>query len=117
MLKVRKMIIATAVFFAAGSLVTTMVTAVAPTIADSAKVTGGADSTKLATGLTPLAQLLDLMDTDKNGKVSREEFMNFMQAEFEFADKNKDGELDPAELKTMVRRMNHPYFMGSPRVR
>lgn len=116
MLKVRKTLIATAIFLASGSLVTTVVTAVAP-MADSAKLTTGADGAKLATGLSPLAQLLELMDTDKNGKVSKEEFMNFMQAEFEFADKNKDGELDPVELKGMVQRMNHPYFKGSPRVR
>jgi hypothetical protein len=35
--------------------------------------------------------------------------MKFMQAEFDFADKNKDGELDPAELKTLVARINRPY--------
>jgi Ca2+-binding EF-hand superfamily protein len=56
------------------------------------------------------------MDTDKNGKVSKEEFMNFMQAEFDYADKNKDGQLDPTELKNMVYHMNHP-SMGLPRVR
>jgi Ca2+-binding EF-hand superfamily protein len=42
--------------------------------------------------------LLLLMDRDQNGKVSKEEFMNFMAAEFERLDKNKDGELDVNEL-------------------
>jgi Ca2+-binding EF-hand superfamily protein len=38
------------------------------------------------------------MDTDKNGKVSKQEFMAFMSAEFDRLDKNKDGELDVSEL-------------------
>jgi len=74
-----------------------------------------ADGSKLNTALTPLSQLLDLMDTDKNGKVSKEEFMKFMETEFNYADKNKDGELDPVELKALVYRMNHPY-RSVPRV-
>jgi len=43
-------------------------------------------------------KLLLLMDTDKNGKVSKKEFMTFMEAEFERLDKNHDGELDVKEL-------------------
>jgi Ca2+-binding EF-hand superfamily protein len=54
------------------------------------------------------AQLLQLMDTDKNGKVSKEEFMRFMEAELELADKNKDGELDPKELQYLQFRLSHP---------
>lgn len=42
--------------------------------------------------------LLLLMDTDKNGKISKQEFMRFMEAEFERLDKDKSGELDPHEL-------------------
>ena len=38
------------------------------------------------------------MDRDKSGKVSKEEFMKFMEAEFERMDVNKDGELDVQEL-------------------
>jgi hypothetical protein len=38
------------------------------------------------TGLTPLVQLLKLMDTVKNGKVSKAEFIGLMQAESDFAD-------------------------------
>jgi Ca2+-binding EF-hand superfamily protein len=44
------------------------------------------------------AKRLLLMDTDKSGKVSKEEFMKFMEAEFERLDVNKDGELDVKEL-------------------
>lgn len=43
-------------------------------------------------------RLLLLMDADKNGKVSRVEFMSFMAAEFDRLDVNKDGELDVKEL-------------------
>jgi hypothetical protein len=70
---------------------------------------------QLATGLTPVSQLLQLMDTDKNGKVSKEEFMRFMEAEFDYADKNKDNELDPKELKAFVQRMGHPRVNGPGR--
>jgi hypothetical protein len=55
-------------------------------------------SPKVAAGETEARKLLLLMDTDKNGKVSRQEFMNFMAAEFDRLDKNKDGELDVKEL-------------------
>ena len=43
-------------------------------------------------------QLLLLMDTDKSGKVSKQEFMTFMEAEFNRLDLNHDGELDVREL-------------------
>jgi hypothetical protein len=53
---------------------------------------------RLAEGELSAKQLLVLMDTDKNGKVSKQEFMAFMSAEFDRMDKNKDGELDVSEL-------------------
>ncbi len=53
---------------------------------------------RVAQGELSAKQLLVLMDTDKNGKVSKQEFMAFMSAEFDRLDKNKDGELDVAEL-------------------
>jgi Ca2+-binding EF-hand superfamily protein len=37
----------------------------------------------------------------KNGKISKQEFMTFMEAEFKRLDKNKDGELDVKELKRL----------------
>ena len=43
-------------------------------------------------------QMLLLMDTDKSGKISRDEWMKFMAAEFDRLDKDKSGELDPKEL-------------------
>ena len=43
-------------------------------------------------------ELLLLMDTDKSGKISKREWMKFMEAEFDRLDKDKKGELDPKEL-------------------
>lgn len=58
-----------------------------------------ADNTqKVAAGEAATKQLLLLMDTDKNGKVSKQEFMNYMEAEFNRLDVNHDGELDVHEL-------------------
>ncbi len=37
---------------------------------------------KLALGEVEVKQLLLLMDTDKNGKISKQEWMKFMEAEF-----------------------------------
>ena len=67
----------------------------------TAQETNPADSrkeAKLAEGEREAKQLLLLMDKDKNGKVSRQEFMDFMEAEFNRLDVNKDGELDVKEL-------------------
>ena len=52
----------------------------------------------LALAEDEVKQLLLLMDTNKNGKISKPEFMNFMEAEFDRLDKDKSGELDPKEL-------------------
>jgi len=58
----------------------------------------------LAIGEAEARRMLLLMDRDQNGKVSKQEFMAFMEAEFERLDKNKDGELDVKELTyTRVR--------------
>lgn len=43
-------------------------------------------------------KLLLLMDKDMNGKVSKQEFMRFMEAEFDRLDVDKNGELDVKEL-------------------
>jgi hypothetical protein len=52
----------------------------------------------LVLGQDEVEQLLLLMDTDKNGKISKKEFMDFMSAEFDRLDKDKSGELDQKEL-------------------
>ena len=53
---------------------------------------------KLLIGEDGIKQLLPLMDADKNGMVSKQEFMKFMEAEFERLDKNKKGALNVKEL-------------------
>lgn len=64
---------------------------------------------RIALGEGEVRQLLLLMDTNKNGKVSREEFMAFMAAEFDRLDKDKSGELDPAELAASRVRASRPF--------
>jgi len=75
----------------------------------SAQKTPPRPQDKVAIGENEVKQLLLLMDTDKNGKVSKDEFLKFMDAEFDYADANKDGQLDPTELKRLVYKMEHPY--------
>jgi hypothetical protein len=53
---------------------------------------------KLVTGEEYAKKLLLLMDLDKSGKVSKQEFMDFMSAEFDRMDTNHDGQLDVKEL-------------------
>ena len=53
---------------------------------------------KLALGEEEVKQLLLLMDTDKSGKISKQEWMKFMEAEFDRLDKDKSGDLDVKEL-------------------
>jgi hypothetical protein len=64
---------------------------------------------KLALSENEVKQLLLLMDTDKNGKISKQEFMTFMEAEFDRLDKNKSGELDPKELTQSQIRGTRPF--------
>jgi EF hand len=64
---------------------------------------------KLALSEDEVKQLLLLMDTNKNGKISKQEFMTFMEAEFDRLDKNKSGELDPKELTQSQLRAARPF--------
>ena len=52
----------------------------------------------VALGADEVKRLILLMDTDKNGRVSKAEFMAYMSAEFDRLDKDKSGELDPKEF-------------------
>ncbi len=52
----------------------------------------------VAAGEAEAKRLLVLMDKDKSGRVSHQEFMAYMEAEFQRLDVNKDGELDVKEL-------------------
>jgi hypothetical protein len=67
---------------------------------------------KLALGEDEVKQLLLLMDTDKSGKISKQEWMKFMEAEFDRLDKGKNGLLDVKELMQSQLRVSHPVSLG-----
>jgi EF hand len=67
---------------------------------------------KLALGEPEVKQLLLLMDTDKSGKISKEEWMKFMESEFDRLDKDKKGQLDIRELEQSKLRVSHPVNVG-----
>jgi EF hand len=67
---------------------------------------------KLALGESEVKQLLLLMDTDKNGKISKQEWMKFMEAEFDRLDKDKSGDLDVKDLKQSRLRVSHYTTVG-----
>jgi len=62
---------------------------------------------KLALGEEEVKQLLLLMDTDKNGRISKAEYMKFMEAEFDRLDKDKSGDLDVNEITQSKLRVSH----------
>ena len=47
-------------------------------------------------------QLVDMMDKDKNGVVSRDEFLQFMGQIFDKLDINRSGQLERSELRQMT---------------
>jgi hypothetical protein len=57
---------------------------------------------RLALGEENVKQLLLLMDTDRNGMVSKETYMKFMEAEFQRLDAQNQGKLN-AKLLTQSR--------------
>jgi Ca2+-binding EF-hand superfamily protein len=62
---------------------------------------------KLALGEAEVQQLLLLIDTDKNGKITKQEWMKFMEAEFDRQDKDKSGDLDAKDLSQSKLRVSH----------
>ena len=67
---------------------------------------------KLALGENEVKQLLLLIDTDESGKISKQEWMKFMEAEFGRLDKDKKGQLDAKELTQSKLRVSHPVSVG-----
>jgi Ca2+-binding EF-hand superfamily protein len=67
---------------------------------------------KVAIGENEVKQLLLLMDTDKNGKISKQEYLTFMEAEFNRLDTNHNGELDVKELTQSKLRASHFTAVG-----
>lgn len=87
-------------------------TASAPASATNATAPAASEAPKLVAGEVEAKKLLLLMDADKDGRVSKAEFMSFMEAEFDRLDKNKDGylnvkELEQTQLMTVHRGGGH----------
>jgi Ca2+-binding EF-hand superfamily protein len=61
----------------------------------------------VALGEREVKKLLPLMETDSDGKVSKQEFMRFMEAEFDRLDKEKEGKLDVKELTQQPKNGFH----------
>jgi hypothetical protein len=106
--KERKIVFAIAAMFAIGAMLATTLAAqnekAAPnTTQKERSVLIGEDEAK---------KLLLLMDTDKSGKVSKQEFLAFMGNVFDNLDKNKDGELDVKELTEMHLRLSQGFDPG-----
>jgi hypothetical protein len=54
-------------------------------------------------------ELLLLMDSDRNGKISKQEWMHFMEAEFNRLDREGKGELDVRQLsQSRLVKPNNP---------
>lgn len=83
--------------FCAGGILTST------SVAQKASVPGQPDKVVMAS--EKVKELLSLMDTDKNGKISKQEWMKFMEAEFDRLDKGKKGEIDPKEFLPRTRTL------------
>jgi hypothetical protein len=94
----------------AAGIVGLFVASIAPQPAPAQKVDKGVPKRErnLALGENDVKQLLLLMDTNQNGKISKEEFVNFMAAEFDRLDTDRSGELDPKELTQSRIRATRP---------
>jgi hypothetical protein len=66
------------------------------------------DSDSLSDG--EVAQLLRLIDVNNTGKITRQQWMDFMAAEFNRLDANKSGVLSPAELSRSRLRVSSFVF-------
>ena len=95
--KITLMVLAIVAMVAAG---TTLGTTVGTAMAQSSGASPDSKQKEknLAAGEVEAKRLLVLMDRDQSGKVSKQEFMSFMEEEFKRLDINKDGELDVQEL-------------------
>ena len=55
-------------------------------------------------------QLLLVMDTDKRGKISKQQWMAFMEAQFDRLDIEKKGEVDQTAIKQSMAYVKQPRF-------
>jgi Ca2+-binding EF-hand superfamily protein len=61
----------------------------------------------LSAGAREAKHLMRLMDKDQNGQVSKAEFMQFMEAEFDRLDRDRSGQLSAEELSRSPIRYAH----------
>jgi Ca2+-binding EF-hand superfamily protein len=76
------------------------------------KAAGPKPQDKLSLGEEEVKQLLLLIDTENKGKISKQEWMRFMEAEFDRLDRSKNGELDVKELTQSRLRVSHFTSVG-----
>ena len=76
------------------------------------KATAPKPQDKLALAEEHARELFLLIDTDKSGKISKQEWMKFMEAEFDRLDKAKNGELDVKELTQSHLSVSHFASVG-----
>jgi hypothetical protein len=99
-----KVVFGIAGMLAMGAVVPEPVTAQSPSSTPAA----AQKDKKLKAGEKEAKKLLLLMDKDQNGMISKQEFMNFMEAEFDRLDADKSGQLDVNELTKAQIRTRSP---------
>jgi hypothetical protein len=104
--KTRKIVLTVLAVVAMAAAGTRLITTVGTAMAQSTDPDAKHKAKNLAAGEVEAKRLLLLMDRDQSGKVSKQEFMSFMEEEFQRLDINKDGELDVQEL-TQSRLVPH----------
>jgi Ca2+-binding EF-hand superfamily protein len=75
--------------------------------AGAQKASAPSPQANVALGEGEVKKLLLLMETDSDGKVSKQVFMSFMEAEFDRLDQKKEGKLDVKELTQPSTRSFH----------
>jgi len=76
------------------------------------KAAGPKPQDQPALGEDEVKQLLLLIDTEKKGVISKQEWMKFMEAEFYRLDKGKNGQVDIKELTQSRLRVSHFTSVG-----
>jgi CRISPR/Cas system-associated endonuclease Cas3-HD len=67
---------------------------------------------KVLLGQAQVKQLLLMMDADKNGTISKQEWMDYMSKEFDRLDTDHSGQLDVKELAQSNLRSSHTAAVG-----
>ena len=65
---------------------------------------------RIVIGIENVKQLLLVMNTDKRGKISKQQWMAFMEAEFDRLDVTKKGELDQTAIKQSMAHVKQARF-------